>query len=330
MREWKIFTASLVFLILTAVKLLFPGPTAALREDVSAVLSTDVDYRDAIEALGRRITEPIMSADGRAGAGDAVTAELVFIPSEQTEKEMPETGTDAETNDEIPEGKDTEATDAEEPGAGEEKKDPGETPSPDEAADPEMTENESETTETAEPESDPPEAAVEESPSTEEEIPAVVAAFLASQAGFTAQAIPANVRSDMPSLPFSYSHPVAAAQSSGFGYRLHPLAGEVRFHYGTDLAAMSGEAIAAFADGTVYFAGENDGYGKYIILEHGGGYTTLYAHCSALYVGAGQSVKAGETIALVGATGQVTGPHLHFELRCGESYLNPEYYLASL
>ena len=159
---------------------------------------------------------------------------------------------------------------------------------------------------------------------------AAVAAFLQSQARFDAYAVPANVSYNMPALPFSYASPAGGGNSSGFGYRLHPLFNEVKFHYGTDIAANSGDNIYAFASGSASEVGENDGYGKFVVLEHEGGYRTLYAHCSHIYIQTGQTVEMGEKIALSGATGQVTGPHLHFELLHGETYLNPEFYLTML
>lgn len=166
-----------------------------------------------------------------------------------------------------------------------------------------------------------------EEPPEEEALPAAVTVFLESQAAFSDYALPAGVDYTYLTLPFTIASPVAGYTSSGFGYRAHPIWNVVRFHYGTDIAANTGEEILAFADGTVGFAGESSGYGNCIVIDHGGEWTTLYAHCSALYAQAGQSVTAGEKIALVGATGEVTGPHLHFELRHDGVYYNPEYYI---
>jgi len=115
--------------------------------------------------------------------------------------------------------------------------------------------------------------------------------------------------------------------TSGFGYRDHPLDGVVKFHYGTDLGAYDGDAITAFADGKVLSVQELNGYGLTVLLEHTGGFSTLYAHCSQILVKQGDSVKCGDRIALVGHTGVVTGPHLHFEIIYNGKYLNPEFYL---
>lgn len=153
-----------------------------------------------------------------------------------------------------------------------------------------------------------------------------VAAFLESQAAYAENAVPTNVSYECPVLPFEYVSPVSGIKSSGFGYRLHPIENKVKYHYGTDFAANTGTAITAFADGVIVAAGDSDSYGKYIIIDHGDGYSTLYAHCSELCMGCG-NVSKGDVIAKVGSTGAATGPHLHFELMCNDTYLNPEFYL---
>ena len=156
-----------------------------------------------------------------------------------------------------------------------------------------------------------------------------VAAFLERQAEFADRAPPEHVDYSWYEPPFETAAPVADTVCSGFGYRLHPILGEIKFHYGTDFAASAGTDISAFAGGTVRFAGSSDSYGNYVSIDHGEGWSSLYAHCSYLYVHTGQSVSAGEKIALVGATGHVTGPHLHFELQRDGVYLNPEYCINS-
>ena len=179
----------------------------------------------------------------------------------------------------------------------------------------------------AEPERPEPEPAEAQTEPESPAVPAAVTAFLESQSAFRDYALPDTVDYSYEPLPFSYSLPVAGYRSSGFGYRVHPILNTVRFHYGTDVAAYSGEEIAAFADGTVSFAGYSDSFGNYVLLEHAEGWSTLYAHCSALFVSGGQQVHAGERIALVGETGLATGPHLHFELKRNGTYYNPEYYV---
>ena len=186
---------------------------------------------------------------------------------------------------------------------------------------------------TAEPESEPepePEPEPESTPlptAEEPEISAAEEAFLQQQAQFEGAVIPANVRTDRPELPFAYSAPVSGMESSGFGYRIHPIDGELSFHYGTDFAADSGDDVTAFADGYVYAAGTSEGYGNYLILTHEGGFSTIYAHLSSINVSEGEMMSRGQLIGAVGQTGKATGPHLHFELLCSDIYLNPEYYL---
>ena len=153
-----------------------------------------------------------------------------------------------------------------------------------------------------------------------------VAAFLESQAAYAENAVPTNVSYECPVLPFEYVSPVSGIKSSGFGYRLHPIENKVKYHYGTDFAANTGTAVTAFADGVIVAAGDSDSYGKYMIIDHSDGYSTLYAHCSELCMGCG-NVSKGDVIAKVGSTGAATGPHLHFELKCNDTYLNPEFYL---
>ena len=177
----------------------------------------------------------------------------------------------------------------------------------------------------------PPEPAETAAPELSEAMQAAYAArevFLQSQADYADYTLPANVSYDVLELPFADTSPVAGYTSSGFGYRMHPIQGVVKFHYGTDFAASAGTDVLAFADGTVLAAGQDAGYGNYVKIDHGNGYVTLYGHCSELLVSAGQTVQRGERIALVGATGQATGPHLHVERMHDGVYLNPEFYLA--
>ena len=147
---------------------------------------------------------------------------------------------------------------------------------------------------------------------------------------YSEQNLPRNVSLEQAILGFDYCAPLAGALSSNFGYREHPVEGEERFHYGVDLAADTGTEIDCFADGTVTAVGESSSYGKYCIVAHQGGYSTLYAHCSRVTASSGTAVKAGQKIAEVGETGAATGPHLHFELQRDGIYLNPIYYVAAV
>ena len=164
---------------------------------------------------------------------------------------------------------------------------------------------------------------------TEPPVPEAVSAFLERQAAFGDCALPENVDPSYVALPFDYASPVMGYESSGFGFRLHPILNTVRFHFGTDFAANAGEPVTAFADGVVTFAGSDDSFGKHLKIDHGNGWISHYCHCSRLLVTEGQTVTQGERIALVGATGLATGPHLHFELTCNGRFVNPEYYLCA-
>ena len=121
--------------------------------------------------------------------------------------------------------------------------------------------------------------------------------------------------------------PVLAPVSSGFGLREHPIEGSEKFHNGLDLAADYGSAIGAFADGVVDYIGESPAYGQYLQLIHANGVTSFYAHCSRLCVQPGQQVTAGEKVAEVGDTGEVTGTHLHFELKVDGTPVDPADYI---
>lgn len=148
---------------------------------------------------------------------------------------------------------------------------------------------------------------------------------------YSQENLPEGVSMEQDRLGFDYCAPVAGgAVSSDFGYREHPTEGEERFHYGVDLAADTGTEVRCFADGTVTAVGDSSSYGRYCVVAHEGGYSSLYAHCSRVTASSGASVKRGEKIAEVGETGMATGPHLHFELQREGVYLNPIYYVSSL
>lgn len=147
---------------------------------------------------------------------------------------------------------------------------------------------------------------------------------------YSQENLPERVSMEQAILGFDYCAPVQGVLSSDFGYREHPTEGEERFHYGVDLAADAGTEVVCFADGTVTAVGESSSYGRYCVVAHEGGYSTLYAHCSRITVNSGAAVNRGQKIAEVGETGIATGPHLHFELQCQGIYLNPVYYVASL
>ena len=135
----------------------------------------------------------------------------------------------------------------------------------------------------------------------------------------TAPAVPPGSR--------RFVQPAQGPVTSTFGPRRHPVTGEHRHHAGLDIGAPTGAPVLAAEDGVVTFAGDASGYGRTVIVDHGGGVTTLYAHLSSIGVRVGQAVDAGTRVGAVGATGQVTGPHLHFEVRVGGVAQDPSRWL---
>jgi murein DD-endopeptidase MepM/ murein hydrolase activator NlpD len=125
----------------------------------------------------------------------------------------------------------------------------------------------------------------------------------------------------------SLSWPVNGPVTSGFGWRIHPILGYKKFHTGIDIGVGYGVPIRAADGGTVIYATWMGGYGNVIIVDHGNGLSTLYAHQSSLAVGTGARVSRGQTIGYVGSTGFSTGPHLHFEVRVNGNPVDPMGYL---
>lgn len=117
--------------------------------------------------------------------------------------------------------------------------------------------------------------------------------------------------------------------TSPFGMRTHPITGVYKLHTGVDIGAPMGSTFIAANDGIVIKAEYNGAYGNMVIIDHGGGVTTLYAHGSEILVEVGQSVLRGDPVLLVGSTGYSTGPHAHFEVRTNGVYQNPLDYITS-
>ncbi len=115
--------------------------------------------------------------------------------------------------------------------------------------------------------------------------------------------------------------------SSPFGYRIHPISHVRKLHTGIDFGAPANSPAVAGADGVVIYAGWYNGYGNTVVISHGNGISTLYAHNNSLCVTKGQSVKRGQQIAYIGSTGNSTGPHCHFEVRINGTPVNPAPYL---
>lgn len=122
--------------------------------------------------------------------------------------------------------------------------------------------------------------------------------------------------------------PVDGSVSSRFGHRSDPFSGERKSHRGVDIAAAAGSPIQAVRAGTVTFAGDRGGYGNVVVVDHGGGLETRYAHCESVDVQVGDAVRAGAPIATVGSTGRSTGPHLHFEVRQDGQAVDPNQVLT--
>jgi len=274
---------------ITLLRVFFPGATAAMRATVLPILEENIDYRGAITAIGETLTGDVPLLEA---LGEVAIRAFGGIDAEDMEVAA------------LPE-------------------EPMETPVPEPTPQPEPT-----ATPPPIEEVFPVPAMPALAPPPPPEPPEAVAVFLAHQEPFSERALPVNVSTSYAPLGLEVALPVRGAVSSPFGFRWHPLHGEVRFHFGTDIAADSGTPFVAFADGRVLASQYGAGWGNYILLYHGGGVYTRYAHASALYVRAGETVERGQMIGRVGMTGGATGPHLHFELRVDEMYRNPEFYLT--
>jgi murein DD-endopeptidase MepM/ murein hydrolase activator NlpD len=120
-----------------------------------------------------------------------------------------------------------------------------------------------------------------------------------------------------------FIYPVAGRISSRFGERPDPFTGVERFHNGVDIVNQPGTPVAAAMAGTVRSVAFNSNFGRYIILSHGGGFQTMYAHLNRAVVAPGETVRQGQKIAELGSTGYSTGPHLHFSVFKGGEPVDP-------
>lgn len=326
MRNRTLF-AAFIFLALVAIRLAQPEKAALARSYILPAISSNISVHDGMIALGKAVSGETdyvyvwQRILGRAGAGaqNAAETESVKTPAGSSAVLSPADG--LILSNMIQKNLLGYETLAGLPAKGIASAQPG--PSPDKSPSPSPSPEPS-----SEPSASPaasPVPSVSPSPDTSGQNEKV-AAFLKQQSAFSDYALPANVSYDTPKLPFTYASPVSGSISSGFGYRMHPIDEQVRFHYGTDFAIVDGSDIHAFAAGDVITVQTFDSYGQTVIIDHGNGYTTLYAHCSQIYVAQGDKVKLGDKIALSGHTGKVTGPHLHFELIHSGTYLNPEFY----
>jgi murein DD-endopeptidase MepM/ murein hydrolase activator NlpD len=121
--------------------------------------------------------------------------------------------------------------------------------------------------------------------------------------------------------------PVHGRLTAGFGQRMDPFSGEQAFHPGVDIADAVGTDVEATGDGLVIEAEPDAGYGRSILIDHGDGITTRYAHLSKIFVVVGEQVKKGEIIGAIGVSGRTTGPHLHYEVRIHGTPVNPARFL---
>ena len=117
--------------------------------------------------------------------------------------------------------------------------------------------------------------------------------------------------------------------SSLFGYRTDPFSGRGAFHEGMDFAGAHGSSVIAVGAGVVSFAGDRRGYGNIVEINHGNGYVTRYAHNAASLVKAGDTIRKGQRVALMGSSGRSTGPHVHFEVLLNGSPVNPSQYIEA-
>lgn len=305
---------ALLLLTVMAFKIFLPEKTDEISKTALSLIEEDFDYKGAVTAIGETLSgdENIIQVlgnlyekafktedDPSASVGTGESSEQVWVetPIEQLHKTASRIGS-LRLSENIEENQETDAPSNET-----------------------VEETDVKTIDEKADESTSADAAAEPTNS------AVVEAFLLSQSEYSDYALPTNVSYDMPALNITYSSPIIGKVSSPFGYRNHPLEGKVKFHYGTDIAGDEGDSIAAFASGTVISVADSTASGLNVTIQHENNITTRYCHCSQIYVNEGDAVSMGDIIAAVGSTGNVTGPHLHIELKVSGMYVNPEYYL---
>lgn len=283
----RLVICGVVFVLLVAVKLLFPEAVGNLARSAGQLIGRNADFKEAFAAMGRAIS-------GEEAVGDSLQEAYTAVFNPGTKSALPD--------------------------------EPEAPPAPRQDAPAAPADQSGRLVSYVTPVLPEAEPAVTEMVWTEEPAGDPDAAVDTLSRVYTMPAPPENASLEQRNLGFDHSTPVPGTLSSAFGWREHPVEGGSKFHYGVDLAAAEGTAITAFADGTVYATGESSTLGNYIMLRHEGGYVTLYGHCSRV-TATGGSVSMGDKIAEVGSTGLTTGPHLHFELHDGELYLNPIFYV---
>lgn len=311
----RLMICGIVFVLLVAAKLLFPEAVGKIAGSARELLGRDADFQEAFAAMGRAVSGEQAVSDSLQ---DAYVA--VFNPAPQLAEE-PEDAPEAAPPEDEPEAGGVSAG-APDVGARLLRHPVLDLPEADKIVMRELLISPGGSSAPAnQPAGDggAPDAQPEAGP--QDDTAVTEASWV-----YTMAPMPENASLEQRNLGFSHCTPVSGHLTSTFGWREHPVEGGNKFHYGVDLAAETGTDVLAFADGEFYASGESSTLGNYVMLRHQGGYITLYAHCSRVTV-TGGSVKMGEKIAEVGATGLVTGPHLHFELHDGELYLNPIFYV---
>lgn len=292
----RFYVSALIFVLLTGIKLFFPAVALNVHDTVIPKITGGEDLRSAMIALGNKLSgeEEIIyaSKDGSEELPPDVKRKRVDISADFNLPDMVKNNLSESSLNFI----ETQA--------------PEEIPveSEDTSAGPAASDSYIE----------------DEESSAKNEKTQKLEAFLETQSAFSDYELPAGVSYEIPAMGFECTLPCEAAVSSAFGFRIHPIHNEARFHYGSDYALNDGDGVSAFADGKVISTQELSGYGYALVIEHPDGYTTLYAHLSQILVNVGDSVSLGQKVALSGHSGDTTGPHLHFEVeRSGVRY-NPE------
>ncbi len=161
------------------------------------------------------------------------------------------------------------------------------------------------------------------------EVDKLIEEYEAEQARLNAANGSPNVSTTAPaSGSFTWPAPASRWVTSEFGWRDHPVYGTWKHHNGVDIGANWGSNIIAADSGRVLSAYYDWSYGNFVMIDHGNGFVTLYAHMETLYVSAGQNVSKGDVLGLCGSTGTSTGAHLHFEIRYNGSFVNPLDYIS--
>lgn len=303
-----------LFLVVLIGKGVFPEQMLVARDKIVQVIQGDTDFRAAFASLGQSISagEPVLETLGTLwidvfGGEEPETADSGWEPLPLY----------TETVEHLQGGVTVQGLLTGKLDAAEEKNQAAETPAeqPEDSTPP--------VEESVQPEPDATADTVQPTP-----VPDVI------HVDYDGPALPANATMDQYNLGLAATvSPIEGAEgwwvSSPYGWREHPVDDEEKFHNGVDLAVNTGTSVKAFADGVVDYIGDSPVYGLYTQIDHGNGVTSFYAHCSELLVQQGQAVSVGDVIALSGATGNATGPHLHFELKKEGVLLNPLYYIPS-